>query len=137
MLTAGLTAKGGPAQPLTNTETCGIIHSMENKMTKLTPYQIKDFKSKLNFSFRGLRKAGYIARQNFMCCQTCAWAEIPDIADKVVFYHRQDSAHLPSGHVYMGWCGDGERIASTFRNSGLLVEWDGKDCTRILVKYAE
>ena len=29
-------------------------------------------------AFRELRKYGYIAKQNFWCCQSCAWADLTD-----------------------------------------------------------
>ena len=48
-------------------------------------------KENLNQAFKELRKLGYFARQNFMCCQNCAWATVPMDAKKVVFYHKQDA----------------------------------------------
>lgn len=33
-------------------------------------------KQKMNNAFAELRKAGYVAKQNFMCCQGCGWAKI-------------------------------------------------------------
>jgi hypothetical protein len=46
----------------------------------------------LTKAFNALRKNGYFARQNFMCCQTCEWAAVPEKNEsKVVFYHSQDN----------------------------------------------
>lgn len=92
--------------------------------------------SKLNKAFRALRKAGYFARQNFWCCQTCAWADVPDeFEHKAVFYHRQDAADLKErGYVYLAWSGNGEEICSILRENGLSVKWDGSSNKRILVE---
>ena len=63
---------------------------------------------RINNAFKELRKRGYFARQNFMCCQTCGWAGVPDNkADKAVFYHAQDKEHLEkTGKLYLAWAGD-------------------------------
>jgi hypothetical protein len=54
--------------------------------------QLKKY-HRLNEAFKDLRKSGYFARQNFQCCQSCAWAAIPEEKEeKVVFYHQQDAA---------------------------------------------
>lgn len=39
-------------------------------------------KANLNQAFKELRKLGYFARQNFWCCQSCAWAAVPMDAKK-------------------------------------------------------
>jgi hypothetical protein len=86
--------------------------------------------------FKALRSLGYLARQDFKCCQSCAWYEIPEEkSDKVVFYHRQDKQHLMQyGDCYLSWSGDGNEICYTLRSFGLTVEWDGSNSSRILVK---
>ena len=56
---------------------------------------------RLREAFKDLRKAGYFARQNFTCCQSCAWAEIPEEkSDKVVFYHAQEAQTHPTCLLY-------------------------------------
>lgn len=92
-------------------------------------------KEKISNAFRELRRLGYFARQNFMCCQTCGWAEVPeDKADKAVFYHHQDKERLDrEGKLYLNWSGDGNLIKSVFEKCGLKVEWNGTDSTRIKV----
>lgn len=94
-----------------------------------------DIKTLLTVAFRELRKLGYFARQNFLCCQTCAWADVPDDkANKAVFYHRQDADDLEKrGRCYLAWSGDGNEIVSVLQKHGLKTEWDGKETTRILV----
>ena len=89
---------------------------------------------KLTLAFKDLRKLGYFARQNFTCCQTCGWAEVPQGRDKVVFYHAQDKANLDKrGNCYLAWEGNGEEIVTTLQNRGLVVEWNGDENTRIKV----
>jgi hypothetical protein len=88
---------------------------------------------KIAKAFRTLRKLGYFARQNWMCCQGCGWAAVPD-QDKVVFYHSQDREHfIETGNLYLSWSGDGEEIVKAFHEAGLCVKWDGDTGTRILV----
>ena len=90
---------------------------------------------RINNAFKELRKLGYFARQNFMCCQTCGWAEVPDDkANRAVFYHRQDTEHFNrNGELYLAWDGDGNEIIKTFQSVGLTTEWDGSSDTRIKV----
>lgn len=99
----------------------------------MTEYQ--DIKKKLTVAFRNLRKAGYFARQNFWCCQSCACAAIPtQHEEKYIFYHRQDNDYLKEkGECYLAWGGDGEEIVQILRDAGVYVEWDGNSNTRILV----
>jgi hypothetical protein len=96
-------------------------------------------KDKLNAAFRDLRKAGYFARQNFACCQSCGCAEVPDDkAETYVFYHRQDAEHLEKDRgTYLAYAGNGRFICETFGKQGLAVEWDGSTNTRIWVGMPE
>lgn len=95
-----------------------------------------DKRDALTKAFRTLRKLGYFARQNFWCCQSCAWNAVPDDkAKRAVFYHNQDAADLRTRRqCYLAWAGDGQQIVDTLRLHGVVVEWDGKPTTRILVK---
>jgi hypothetical protein len=93
---------------------------------------------RINVAFRNLRKRGYFARQNFWCCQTCAWYAIgedhPDKVDRAVFYHQQDAATLKrDGGTMLAWSGDGHEIVKTCLEAGLAVEWDGTENTRIFI----
>ena len=89
----------------------------------------------LSKAFRALRKEGYTAKQNFMCCQSCAWAELSEKeAEKVVFYHNQDYQDLKRGDdLYLAWAGDGNLIAETLIKNGMTISWDGTANTRIMV----
>jgi hypothetical protein len=89
----------------------------------------------INRAFKKLIKAGYFARQNFWCCQTCAWSAIPEVdSNKVVFYHRQDADRFKNtGELTLAWAGDGAEIVSILESVGLKVNWNGKEDTRISI----
>lgn len=93
---------------------------MENNLTK---------------GFRELRKHGYFARQNFMCCQSCGWAEVPDgRGDKVVFYHQQDNERkVKNESFHLAWSGDGHEIQRILESCGVKTKWDGDNKKRIEV----
>ena len=92
--------------------------------------------SNLTKAFKALRKAGYFARQNFLCCQTCGWAAVPEgKGDKVVFYHNQDNSRKKEGaDFHLAWAGDGNEIVRILNENGVGAEWSGSDTERILVK---
>ena len=92
-------------------------------------------KSRITEAFKELRKLGYFARQNFLCCQSCAWSEVPnEKSEKVVFYHNQDNDNLKSeGKCHLAWSGDGNEIVSVLNKHGVKTEWDGSSNTRIKI----
>ena len=92
-------------------------------------------KTNLTLAFEELRKLGYFARQNFWCCQSCAWYAIPeDKSEKAVFFHGQDAADLKeNGSCYLSWDGNGEEIVSVFNKHGIKTEWDGDKAKRIKI----
>jgi len=94
-------------------------------------------KDQVNKAFALLRKAGYIAKQNFWCCQSCAWAALSDDVTKVVFYHRQDNDAWKGkelkDNLYLAWMGDGNEIVGIIQSVGLQVEWGGTEGTRIKI----
>lgn len=88
----------------------------------------------LTKAFRELRKVGYFAKQNFTCCQTCAWAEVPDGVEKVVFYHNQDNETKKQGEPFhLAWSGDGREIQRILKKNGVKTKWSGSEDKRILV----
>ena len=112
-------------------------------------------KERLNDMFKALRKQGYIARQNFMCCGGCASAALSDKLDEAkakgkpklgaVYYHHQDAEpdRMAKG-VHLGFgVGDdstneqdeamGIRIIAAAYEQGLAVQWNGKASTRVWV----
>ena len=89
--------------------------------------------------FAQLRKDGYFARQNFWCCNSCAWAAMTEEqGQKAVFYHMQEARSFKeTGNVYLAWSGDGEHIVNTFLKIGMNrrdIEWDGTPNRKILLK---
>lgn len=92
-------------------------------------------KDKLNQLFKGLRKKGYFARQDFWCCQTCASNAIPDKnSKKYVYYHRQDTEMLQkTNSVYIAWSGNGRQIATFAQDLDLKVNWNGSKDQRIQI----
>ncbi|MBI2851968.1 MAG: hypothetical protein HYX84_02525 [Chloroflexi bacterium] len=91
--------------------------------------------SRLDTAFRQLRKRGYFARRNFMDCQSCAVAAIPDSkAHRYVVYHQQDAEDLRNtGQCYLAWAGDPEEIEAVFYNAGIETRWSGHINDRILM----
>ena len=65
-------------------------------------YPNDEIKTKLNTAFQVLRVSyGYLAKQSFLCCGSCAWSEAasmiaahPGKYRGVVFYHKQDADDL-------------------------------------------
>jgi hypothetical protein len=103
---------------------------------------IMNTKEKVNQAFKLLRKTGYIAKQNFWCCQSCGWSAInndyPD-AEKVVFYHNQDNDSWNKNKeldhsLALAWAGNGAEIVDIIKSVGLNVEWDGSEDKRIMIQ---
>lgn len=96
-------------------------------------------KSKLTAAFKDLRKAGYFARQNFLCCQSCGWAAMTEEqSNKAVFYHGQDNDDLKeTGTCYLVWSGDGKEIVAILKKHGVKVEWEGSEDKRIKIDINE
>jgi hypothetical protein len=93
-------------------------------------------KSKITKAFRELRNYGYLAKQNFWCCQSCAWADLTNKElEKAVFYHRQDNKDLKeNGSCYLAWRGNGQLIVETLRKHEIKVDWDGTNNSRIKIE---
>ena len=131
---------------------------MRRRMNRFEPGV--EFKGKLNQAFKDLRKEGLIARQNFMCCGSCAGYSLTEMAvNKVragkvvngaVFYHNQDKESLYNdGTLYLGYgnldsteLGEiglptievGKIVVRILEKNGLQYEWDGTEDQRILIK---
>ena len=97
------------------------------------------YKENINKMFREFRKAGYYAKQDFWCCQSCGWSALTDQqAEKAIFYHRQDKEGAFDGvrlvdSLMLAWSGDGNEICNILKNYGLKVEWDGSPDKRIAI----
>jgi len=109
-------------------------------------------KTALTNAFKMMRKMGIVARQNFLCCQSCGCAAIDDIVEKkrkakqpvplgYCFYHAQDADTLRySGYVYLAFgaiddngdsTGVGNIIVMCLKQCGVRCKWDGNCYTRI------
>ena len=108
----------------------------------------REARPKITKAFRGLRKIGFVARQSFWCCSSCAWAalEEKDAGKPIVFYHKQGNDYFKrTGNVYLTFgrnvdnsddedvANIGKQIVSALTREGLTVEWDGTAGTTIQV----
>ena len=118
-------------------------------------------RERIKEAFKTLRKEGFIARMDFLCCQSCAGYQIAtDAAVMVkagkkvngcVYYHHQDAdslnQHEPEVLLAFGQIesnelrtigmstGDvGGHVVTALEAVGCTVEWDGNPGKRILVK---
>lgn len=99
-------------------------------------------KSLIKQAFTTLRKNGFIARMNFMCCSNCAGYSLAGMAEKkgvekLVFWHHQDEDHFQrSGRLALRYGkpndGDdeitkkiGQEIVDVLKSVGVEVEWAG------------
>ena len=113
-----------------------------------------DSKDKTRKMFASLRKQGFLARQNYMCCGGCAGTVIyDDLKDgqRYVTYHQQnnDAFHerdLTRGLYVAFGAKDGTdeettqagaQVALAAMRVGLRVEWDGTGSTRICLHDPE
>lgn len=102
-------------------------------------------RAKLRIAFKSMRRQGYAARANFMCCMGCATSAL-DIKGKKggVYWHRQSDDHFKEdGELYIGFfvendTDDSKKVAealvATLKAEGLWVEWNGSGDTKVMVK---
>ena len=99
-------------------------------------------------AFRQLRREGWWARMNHLCCQTCLTYDTDDEKPYIGF-HAQDNERIPeSGYTYLThgppvddimydstvWS---KRAVVVIESFGLTVEWDGTMASRIKVLLPE
>lgn len=95
-------------------------------------------KALVNKAFRALRREGFIAKQSFMCCSSCACSspELNETPAPYVFYHSQDAEYFTTGRgeklmIRFGQKkGDGRAVArkiiAALKAAGVPVSWNGK-----------
>jgi hypothetical protein len=119
----------------------------------------EELRENMNKAFNDMRKVGFIARQDFSCCQSCAGSELAREAAKrvqagktvngVVYYHHQDAEgrnegrnfYLAYGEVDSDKIGKirmdtktvGERVCEILKKHNVPFEWDGTSKSRILI----
>jgi hypothetical protein len=124
--------------------------------------QIAAGRKRLGAAFRDLRKAGYLARQNYLCCYSCAGYALAGRAAELVaggktvrgavFYTRQNEL-ATQGKVYLAYGplhhspGDaqpeqviglhaeeiGWELMAVLHRHNIPAVWDGEPTTRILI----
>mgnify|MGYP001218759067 CR=1 FL=1 len=108
-------------------------------------------------AFKKLRKLGYIAKANYLCCMNCAttaiwddYSSMPDSPKKekligVVYWHRQNEQNIwEQGILYLGF-GElddkvkgeilGAEIVKVLKTEGLAVKREGNPDVKILVEF--
>lgn len=90
---------------------------MKTKQAKKTRFLITK-------AFKELRRNGYFAKQNFWCCSTCGWSEIPENnLNKAVFINCGIMNDLrENGHAYIRWAGDRKFVEEILRKAGLSIK---------------
>lgn len=108
-------------------------------------YDPQEVRPRVARAFANLRRDGFIALMNHLCCQGCACYDISERVKKAggdpdtahyAFFHNQDNDCLRDGRPFYIAHGGGDsgQIVQRLEEQGLEVEWDGSDRTRICVK---
>jgi len=99
-----------------------------------------EVREKVKEVFKVLRKHGFIARMNFLCCSTCASYELGErlntSCDKkfVAYWHNQDEErYRETGHLHIRYFSkEGESIKEAGKDiimllklAGVVYRWDG------------
>lgn len=133
-------------------------------MRRRRSYRTPMNKANLDAAFKCLRGVGLLARQSFLCCQSCAGYQIALDGKKLldagkppkgcVYYHKQDTENLRDGHDFylafgqIEYHGDGNEVTKigddtaavgklvvdVLNRHGVETEWDGDPNRRIKVK---
>ena len=94
-------------------------------------------KEQIHEAFLALNEIGYNTRENFECCDSCAWAELENRgADtKAVFYHAQQNERVKAGiePIYLSWRGDATEIIAEL-GVFFACNWEGSDNYKIQVR---
>ena len=89
-------------------------------------------KDRITAAFRALRKLGYTARQNFLCCGSCAMSQLAEEEkqgkdhSKFVTYNQQGDEHITDfgqlkDSLFLYWAGDVKEIVKALEDEGLAV----------------
>lgn len=123
-------------------------------MERISKTDLATGRGLLKKAFVDLRKQGFLAKQNFMCCGNCACTalgnQIKEEPGKYIgaaYYHSQDNDRLKEyGETCIGfapvdndapdWASllVGHAVKNTMLRYGLLVEWEGTSNKKLTVK---
>ena len=102
-----------------------------------------DDRQQLAAAFRDLRRKGWWARMNYMCCQSCATAMTDDDKPYIGFHNQDNDSIKWYGYTYLfhgppeGKREEGQALSkeavAVIESHGLNVEWDGDMGSRIKV----
>lgn len=115
--------------------------------------QHENQKQAITAAFKDLRREGFTARQNYMCCNSCAGANMPDGKPAVYYSRQNDDAWFNGRYPRKGTrCSDlqsklylhygiedgddrdcGIQVLRALQRHGLPVEWDGDPTNCIVV----
>lgn len=104
--------------------------------------RVKEYRRRVSAAFRTLRKQGYVAKQNYWCCNGCGTSALAQEygadCEKWLFYNKQAGDRLRAGKQFrLTWGGNGWQIAYALREQGLEVDWNGEDSQTIGVSLPE
>lgn len=105
---------------------------------ELDPHNPTTFRARLEAAFEALNVAGFDARPNHACCQSCGWAEIEldhgDDPKPALFWHAEDDQHVEDGWVCVSHGGLSRRqqrqAIRVLESFGVGVSWNGRLDTR-------
>ncbi|RKS10792.1 hypothetical protein DFP74_6574 [Nocardiopsis sp. Huas11] len=129
-----------------------VDDAMETHMQRQRRWRSRTDSERLTRAFRALDESGIIAREDHMCCDTCAGGSLrqavlvhqkapegPSIRG-YAYYHEQDTrAAVRDGTLMVGFgatheirrAAVGEEVAETLRAHGLTVTWNGDPGTKL------
>jgi hypothetical protein len=110
-------------------------------------------------AFAQLRKEGYLAKANYLCCQTCAGYALTATAVKLVkagkeikgcvYWHKQDEKNFWKNGIFYLSFGPldskqhgkiglptikvGKHVVAVLKQHSVKTEWDGTEYARIKV----
>lgn len=118
-----------------------------------------EFRARMDKAFKGMRRRGLIARRNYLCCRSCAGAQITTDHENMsqakrekikgaCYYCRQTEEHFKRGaegmYLSFGALADpltdenvGVIVVEELKRAGLVVEWDGNAARCIHVSMEE
>jgi len=122
----------------------------------------KELKKQINLAFKELRKNGFIAKQDWACCNSCGMKDIYDEVneeyidagkpepDGFVFYHCQNTDLLKGyAETYLAWGAIdcemskkeeikiGKTIVNILNKFDINVEWNGRIDTKIFISSSK